>query len=86
MIDFGGDGFSVVGFILRDDVFYNFFARKSVPEKNLLAVCVGAKSLATRDNFLYSNHVSIISYRFYTSNDDLMIFEILNETVAASII
>ena len=53
------DGFGIFRLVLRNFVFFDNFARKGVPEKNLFAGFVGRKSHAARDKFLDSHSFNI---------------------------
>ena len=51
------DSFAKVGFLFGKLIFYDFLARKGVPEKNLLTAFFGGKSFAARNEFVNSNHI-----------------------------
>lgn len=61
MVDFGGDGFEIAGFLFSDIVVGNDFAGKSVPEKDFAAIVVSSESLATGNDFGDLDHIEIIA-------------------------
>lgn len=55
--DFSGDGFVVMRFAFGDLEVDDLFAWKGVPKKNFATIGMSAESLATRDNFLNTDHI-----------------------------
>ena len=62
VVDLGGDGLGVVGFIFSNSVLRDDFAGEGIPEEEFFAGFVGGDGLAAGDNFVNLNHCVIISY------------------------